>query len=78
MNQAQTYTPEDLLLAYIFPDFKPDAESRAAKRGAEKTARRFIITEAYSGKRGLSDIFVDLLYSEYCRKEQQKNNLQDA
>ena len=74
MNQAQTYTPEDLLLAYIFPDFKPEAESRTANRGAEKTARHFIIMESYSGKRGLSDIFADLLYSEYCRREERKNS----
>jgi len=64
MDYTQTHTPEDLLLAYIFPDFKE-------KRGAEKMERHFIVTEAYSGKRGLSDIFADLLYAEYCRKEQQ-------
>jgi hypothetical protein len=47
--------------------------NKKGKRGAGKTARRFIITREYSGKRNLSDIFADLLYAEYCRKEQQEN-----
>jgi hypothetical protein len=46
--------------------------SKENKRGANKTARRFVITEEYNGKRNLSDIFADLLYSEYCKKEQHK------
>ncbi|MDR1094212.1 MAG: hypothetical protein LBL66_08715 [Clostridiales bacterium] len=47
--------------------------NKKEKRGAGKTPRRFIITREYSGKRNLSDIFADLLYAEYCRKEQQGN-----
>ena len=29
----------------------------------------FIVNESYAGKRNLSDIFADLLYSAYCKRE---------
>jgi hypothetical protein len=32
--------------------------------------REFIVKESYNGTRKLSDILADLLYAEYCRKEQ--------
>jgi hypothetical protein len=55
-------------------DKKEDMKSnKKAKRGANKTARRFVVTEEYSGKRILSDIFADLLYAEYCKNEGQKD-----
>jgi hypothetical protein len=44
--------------------------NKKSKRGADKTVRRFIVTEVYGGNRKLPDIFSDLLCSEYCRKEQ--------
>ena len=29
----------------------------------------FIVNESYAGKKNLSDIFADLLYSAYCKRE---------
>jgi hypothetical protein len=46
--------------------------NKKVKRAADKTARRFVVREEYSGKRNLSDIFADLLYAEYCKKEERK------
>ena len=31
--------------------------------------RVFIVTEIYAGKKNLSDILADLLYSAYCKRE---------
>jgi hypothetical protein len=34
------------------------------------TEREFIVKETFNGTRKLSEILADLIYSEYCRKEQ--------
>jgi hypothetical protein len=44
--------------------------SKKLNRDETATAREFIIQESYAGKKKLSDIFADLLYSEYRRQEQ--------
>ncbi|GHV03073.1 hypothetical protein FACS1894211_15510 [Clostridia bacterium] len=67
MNQAQTIMSENLLLSYIFSDFKPKTESRKGKRYPREKV--FIVNESYAGIKNLSDIFADLLYAEYCQQE---------
>ena len=69
MNYAQQtqHTPEDLLLSYIFPNFKPKAESRKGTRFPREKV--FIVNESYAGIKNLSDIFADILYTEYCQQE---------
>jgi hypothetical protein len=44
--------------------------NKKLNRESTATAREFIIQESYAGKKKLSDIFADLLYSEYRRQEQ--------
>ena len=36
--------------------------------------RAFIVNESYAGTKNLSDIFADLLYSEYCRESEIKSD----
>ena len=38
-----------------------------SKRNSQE--RVFIVTESYAGIKNLSDIFADLLYAEYCKRE---------
>jgi len=42
------------------------------KSGKSVRVTDFVIRESYAGKMQLKDIFADLLYSEYCRKNNQK------
>jgi hypothetical protein len=43
--------------------------NKKLNRDRTATAREFVIQESYAGKKKLSDIFADLLYSEYRRQE---------
>jgi len=70
-------TPDNItieLATGATPKRKTTQADKKEKRRAEKTTRRFTITREYNGKRNLSDIFADLLYGEYCKREQQKKD----
>jgi uncharacterized protein with PhoU and TrkA domain len=43
-----------------------NSNNRAKRYSREKV---FMVNESYAGVKNLSDIFVDLLYSAYCRQK---------
>jgi hypothetical protein len=49
---------------------KRTIKKRQSRKRSAVTAREFIVNETYGGTLKLPDIFSDLLYAEYCRKEQ--------
>jgi hypothetical protein len=41
------------------------------RKQAAVAEREFIVNETFSGTKKLAEIFSDLLYAEYCRREKQ-------
>ena len=51
-----------------------EVKTKTTKSKRNPQERIFIVTESYAGKKNLSDIFADLLYSAYCKTKPDTGN----